>query len=83
MTLMKKMADMPTIFKGIFLGFFTLFVFRVTWPLVDAVINLWTNTDSVMYYVSILVVWLVYYFFAWVYVWAIIFKPKNQEVKTS
>lgn len=79
--MLKQLTPIPRILGGILIGFFAIFLVRVTYPLADAILNLWTETSQ-MRVVAILVMWLVYFFLLWVFVWAYMFQKSDKEAHT-
>lgn len=70
-----KIAPIPNIIGGVLVAFLALLGLRITYPMADAVLNLW-GSNTQMKIAATLVMYLVYVFILWVFVWAKFFKPE-------
>lgn len=78
MGFIERISNIPQIIRGFLTAFLALIGVRVTYPMVDTILGLWTTTNQ-MKVTAILAMWLVYFFVIWVWVWLKFFQPKNNR----
>ena len=78
MGLTNQLQSIPTIFKGILTGFLTILMIRITYPITNYILGLYTD-GTIMKYVAVLIFWLIILFVTWFLLWIVIFKPKEAE----
>lgn len=74
--MLKQLAPIPRILRGILCGFLAILGVRVTYPIANTILGFFQA--GMMKTVAILVMWLVYVFILWVFVWAVMFAPEKQ-----
>lgn len=74
MVQVNKLQSIPTIFKGLLMGFLTILMIYITYPIANHIMGLFTD-GTMMKYASVIVFWLIIIFVTWVLSWIVLFKP--------
>lgn len=81
MGILNTIVTIPKTFTVIFTGVFALFLFRVSYPLIDTILGLLQVKSGMAYYVSVFLTYLMFFFCTFVMTYATLFNAK--EVKAD
>lgn len=74
-------ASIPQIFRAIFVAFLAVLMVRVTYPVANYILSIFPDGQMKV------VAYFAYYFIIvtvmWVFVWLVILKPDNMQIKTT
>lgn len=82
MGLFEKIISVKQALAAITSAFITILAMRVTWPMFDTILNLWTETTA-MYVFGVLSMWLVITFILYVAVYTAFLQKRDSAALES
>lgn len=74
--MLNKLQSIPTVFKALMMGFLTIMMIYICYPISNHIMGLFT-TGTMMYYASVIVFWLIIIFVTWFLMWVMLFQPQG------